>query len=367
MPDDEFIEFPCLQVAQPIGTFYVGVMNFNQLTFISYSDVRRIEMREVEQFVGIERPLNEDRVAELRRYVKTIDASFPTSVILAVSSENAEYNENTGVMRIAKKIDIAKIIDGQHRIAGLINYEGPPFQMNVTLFVDMDLEDQALLFAIINLKQTKVGKSLAYDLYEFAVSRSPQKSCHNIAKLLNYEASSPLKGRIKILGRATGKPFEFLTQAAVVEQLIKYVSPDPMRDRDLVKRRKKLERATPTEEKVNQMVFRNMWLDDRDDDIALVLYRYFTAVANRWPKAWNTKETGFLLNRTTGFVALMRLLPFAYLAVCKPGQVPPQSEFEKLFAKSKMNDDVFTKDEFVPGSTGQKNLFNAFKVELGLN
>jgi DGQHR domain-containing protein len=311
MPDNNFIEFPCLQVVQPIGTFYVGSMDFSEVTFISYSDVRRIEKREVEQFVGIERPLVKDRVEELRRYVKTIDAAFPTSVILAIASENAEYDEDTGLMRVKKQIDIAKIIDGQHRIAGLLNYEGPTFQMNVTLFVDMDIEDQALLFATINLKQTKVGKSLAYDLYEFAVTRSPQKTCHNIAKLLNYEAVSPLKNRIKILGRATGKPFEFLTQAAVVEQLIKYISRDPMKDRDLFKRRKKAERATPTDEKFSHLIFRNMFLDNRDDDIALVLYRYFTVVANRSPKAWNTDETGFILNRTTGFVALMRLLPFA--------------------------------------------------------
>ncbi len=365
MPDCEFIEFPCLQVIQPMGTFYIGSMGFNQVTFISYSDVCSIERREVEEFAGIERPLMKDRVDELRRR-KTIDAVFPTSVILAVSSENAEYDEESGLMRVRKQIDIAKIIDGQHRIAGLLNYDGPPFQLNVTLFVDMDIEDQALLFATINLKQTKVNKSLAYDLYEFAVTRSPQKTCHNIAKLLNYEDKSPLTNRIKILGRATGKEFEFLTQAAVVEQLIKYISRDPMKDRDLFKRHKKADRATPTDEKYNHLIFRNMFLDDRDDDIALVLYRYFTAVSNRWREAWNTKETGFILNRTTGFVALMRLLPLAYLSVSEPGQVPPQSELDQLFAKSKMRDEVFTKDEFVPGTGGQTRMFESLKAEMGL-
>lgn len=366
MPDNDYIEFSCLQVVQPIGTFYIGTMDFNQVTLISYSDVRRIEKREVEEFVGIERPLKKDRVEELRRYVKTIDAAFPTSVILAIGSENAEYDEGTGRMRVRKQIDTAKIIDGQHRIAGLLNYDGSPFQMNVTIFVDMDIEDQALLFATINLKQTKVGKSLAYDLYEFAVNRSPQKTCHNIAKLLNYEPASPLKSRIKILGQATGKPFEFLTQAAVVEQLIKYISRDPMKDRDLFKRRKKAERATPTDEKYNYLIFRNMFLDDRDDDIALVLYRYFSAVANRWPQAWNTREVGFILNRTNGFVALMRLLPLAYLAVTKPGEVPHQSEFEQLFARTQRPDETFTKDEFVPGTGGQTRMFDTLKAEMGL-
>jgi hypothetical protein len=139
-----------------------------------------------------------------------------------------------------------------------------------------------------------------------------------------------------------------------------------MRDRDLIKRRRKLERATPTEEKFSYLIFRNMFLDDRDDDIALVLYRYFTAVANRWPGAWNSKETGFVLNRTTGFIALMRLLPLAYLSVAKPGQVPALTDFQKLFAKSAMRENEFVKEEFVPGVSGQTSLFDRLRHEMGL-
>jgi len=363
--ENSFFEFPCIQVSQPIGTFYIGAMEFSQVTLISYSDVRRIERREVEVFVGIERPLAKDRVKELRQFVKTVDAAFPTSIILAVDGENAEYDDEHSIMKVRKAIDVARVIDGQHRIAGLLNYDGPPFQLNVTLFVGMDMEDQALLFATINLKQTKVGKSLAYDLYEFAASRSPQKTCHNIAKLLNSEDQSPLKGRIKILGRATGKPFEFLTQAAVVEQVIQYVSDNPMRDRDLIKRKKRLERATPTEER-SGMVFRNLFIDDRDDDIFLVLWNYFSAVARKWPTAWQTKEAGALLNRTTGFVALMRLLPFAYLSLARPGEVPSIEQFEKLFQAATLADGDFSKETFIPGSTGQKRLFETLRIQLHL-
>lgn len=365
MPDDGYIYFRCLEVQQPIGVFYIGTMNSNQVTLISYADVRRIEAREVEAFIGIQRPLEDSRVKELRQYVRTVDSSFPTGIILAVESANVEYDSDDGIMRITKKIDIAKIIDGQHRIAGLMNYEGKPFQLNVTLFVDMDIEDQALLFATINLKQTKVNKSLAYDLFEFAVLRSPQKTSHNIAKVLNSREGSPLHGRIKILGRASGKKLENLTQALVVERLMKYISPNPMIDRDLIKRHKELSRASTIQEREG-LFLRNMFIDDRDEDISLILWNYFGAVAKLWPTAWNTSEPGFILNRSTGFAALMRLLHPVYLHIAKPGDVPAIQQFQGLLSNAKFSDKDFNITNFVPGTTGETRLLGEFRQQLSL-
>ncbi len=365
MAETSYIEFPCLQIEQPVGTFYVGVMNFNEVIQISYADVRRIEQREVELVLGIERPLSTERVDEIRKYSKTLGATFPTGVILAVDQwsedeqQNAVFDKDRGIMKVRKDMKIAKIIDGQHRIAGLLNYAGPTFQLNVTLFIDMDIEDQAMVFATINLTQTKVNKSLVYDLFDFAVARSPQKTCHNIAKLLNSESNSPFGGRIKILGRATGKPYEYLTQATFVERMIVYVSDDPPQDRDDIKRGKKLRRATSADEKQGHLIFRNMFLDSRDEDIALVLWNYFSAVAERWHNAWNNSEAGFILNRTTGFAGLMRFLPSAYLKVSRPGQVPKKSDFEKVFAEIHFSDRDFQKDIFIPGTGGEKRLYDA--------
>ena len=60
-------------------------------------------------------------------------------------------------MRIANEEDVAKIIDGQHRIAGLEAFDknGDSFQMIATIFVDMDMEDQAMVFATINLSRQR--------------------------------------------------------------------------------------------------------------------------------------------------------------------------------------------------------------------
>jgi len=363
---NDYVSFPCLRIDQPIGGFYVGVVDALDLVDICWTDVQRIEGRNLDTFLGIERPLSQQRVKELQEYVQTIDATFPTGILVAVSSDDAEYDESTRTMRIVRKNNVAKIIDGQHRIEGLKSFGGPVFQVNLTVFVDMDLEDQAMVFATINLKQTTVSKSLAYNLYEYATKRSPQKTAHEIAKLLNSRKDSPFSGKIKILGTATpGREGETLTQAAFVESLLPLISDDPDSDREMLKGgRKKPERAGSA---ANRLIFRDMFLDEREEAIAKVLWNYFSAVRRKWASAWITAERGMVLNRTTGLAALMRLLPFAYLATGQAGKIPNEDVFFAILRKSRLGDSDFTSEKYVPGSTGQRNLFDDLREGTGLN
>ena len=367
MRQDEWISVACIELQQPIGKFYIGSIDSHDLVKISFADRRRIEKgeRDIEVISGIQRPLSPKRVTELRKYVTSVDASFPTAIILAIDAADVDYDKSSHTMRIKKEDRVAKIIDGQHRIDGLVEYRGAKFELNVTMFIDMDMEDQALLFATINLKQTPVGKSLAYDLYEFAETRSPQKTCHNIAKLLNARESSPFYKRIMILGTATGSPYETLTQAAFIEPLMKYITPDPimaMEDRDKLKRGVKLAEITPDVIRVKKLIFRNLFIQERDAEIARVLWNYFTAVAQRWPEAWPLKQQGLVLNRTTGYRALMRFLPLAYLTLGRD-TVIPTAEFKAVFDRVKLNDDDFTPERFKPGTSGQKDLFEKLQAD----
>jgi len=210
-----------------------------------------------------------------------------------------------------------------------------------------------------------VNRSLAYDLYDFATDRSPQKTCHNIARLLNSKEGSPFKDRIKILGTATpGKRGETITQAAFVERLIRYVSRDAMKDRDLIKRGKKLDRVAGQE--ARDLIFRNMFIDERDAEIARVLWHFFEAVARRWPVAWSTTEKGNILRRSTGFAALMRLLRDAYLSFQRPAQVMEAGEFEALFKRVQLQDGQFNTDVYKPGTSGESRLYEDLKQQAGL-
>lgn len=360
---NNYIEFDCIKITQPIGTFYIGVIDSSDLLKISYADIRRIEKRDVEKYLGIQRPLVDKRVSELHRYVNLIDATFPSSIILAISSQDIEYDQDKCQMRIRAEENIAKIIDGQHRIAGLEKFQGRKFQLNLTIFIDMDLEDQAMVFSTINLKQTKVNKSLAYDLYDLAKSRSPQKTCHNIAKLVNSKKGSPFFNKVRILGLTEDKG-ETITQATFVESLIQYISGDPMNDRDLLKRGKKLEKISM--EEAQKYIFRNLFIEDKDAVIASIIWNYFSAVEQRWTHAWREVRRGNILNKSTGFKSLMKFLRPVYLSFSKPGEIISKDSFSEIFKEIDLADADFNIEKYKPGGIGESVLYKDLIRKSGL-
>lgn len=373
-----------LKVSQPLGTFYIGVMAARDLCTVAEFDVRRMiqEERDVERYLGIQRPMNEKRVEQLARYVKTLDASFPTSVVLAVPAVCAteladgsglELHNAVGSNEVTDGDDtsvvllrnIARVLDGQHRIKGLM--EGLPrdaeFDMPVTIFVDMDLAEQAQVFATVNLEQTKVNKSLAYDLFALAQSRSPVKTCHNVALALDQSKESPFYRRIKRLGVATeGRFSETLSQHQFIEALMPYISLDHKADRDTLLRGNVLEKVNAEESK--RLIFRNMFVSDKDLDITENVFNCFTAVKRRWPKAWDEFGRGYMLAKTNGFRALMRFLRPAYLYVGKPGDVVKSDRFFSVLERVPLSDAEFTIDNFKPGTSGESELVGVLKKAI---
>src|SRR4051812_21504368 len=89
------VTFPAIKVNQPLGEFIIGNMTARDLVGISYADVRRIEgeQREVEKYLGIQRPLDKNRVKSIKKYLQAPDASFPTGVVLAVHQNCAEFDQ----------------------------------------------------------------------------------------------------------------------------------------------------------------------------------------------------------------------------------------------------------------------------------
>lgn len=368
-------EFPAIPVRQPIGQFFAGVMPSDRLCKIAHFDVRRmLKERDIETYLGIQRPLNPQRVSELQAYVRTFDACFPTSVILAVDGRSAEFDEARSVLMLKNDPDpgngldpiyyrnIARVLDGQHRIAGLMEYDGPPFDVNVSVFVDIDVEDQAYIFSTVNLAQTKVNKSLAYDLAELSKARSPQRTCHNIAVALDQTPKSPFFRKIKRLGTATpGRVGERLTQATFVESLLPFISADPMRDRDLLLRGGHPGPLTDSDPEAHP--FRDLFLQQRDVVIGEIVMKFFEAVRSRWPEAWNSDEKGAILSRTNGFRAMMRVLKRLYPRLASGAQ---GVEFAGVMARVHLRDSDFTSERFKPGGGGEVDLYRAVAGYLGL-
>ncbi|MDF2180967.1 DGQHR domain-containing protein [Neptuniibacter sp. CAU 1671] len=370
---EEVVSFKCLEVRQPIGPFYIGSISSKDLINITYSDVRRIEAEErgFERYLGIQRPLSRKRVNEIADYTNTLDASFPTSVILSIPSACANYDESTGMMTLAPYFgddgdnipysEIAKVIDGQHRIEGLNGFKGDDFDINVSIFIDLDVSSEAYIFSTVNLAQTKVNRSLVYDLYDLAKSRSPQKLCHNIAVVLNKEEDSPFYKRIKRLGTAVKDSHSSsITQAAFVKALMKYISREEQKDRDIYLRGK-----TPVLEERDRerLIFRSFMIDERDFDLTDIIWNYFSAVKSRWPKAWD--DPVLMLSKTNGFMALMRLLKDFVLQEDAIGTVITEDRFKQFFDGINIPDDDFTVDKYKPGSTGEGQLYRDLKERAG--
>jgi len=383
------IKLPVIKVSQPLGDFFIGNINAKHLVEISYADVRRIEGedRDVERYLGIQRPLDRGRVGQIRKYLESPDASFPTGVVLAVDQNCAEL-DNQGLLTLKPFVSdfddesitidkIAKVLDGQHRIAAFINEAGsydrtldnifPDFQFNVVIFVGLDIDEQANIFATVNLAQTKVSKSLVYDLEGLSKARSPFKTCHQIAVALDsVDKRSPLYHRIKRLGVKTkGRDIsEPLTQAVFVESLIKLLSPNPFADRTTYLKGKKPAFASSSELLKNP--FRNLFISERDNDIALILFNYFTSIQNKWPTAWtNIQQEGNILPRSNAFKAFMRYLRYAYLKIVNTeiGRIPTVSEFTSLFGKVHVSDEDFTSGNFKPGSGGESAFYKLLTGE----
>lgn len=374
-PDRIEIKFPCIKSTQPIGDLYIASIPFRDLIRMTYFDVRRVidKDRDVERYLGIQRPLGKDRVASLEDYVNYLDATFPTSIIIAINDiQYVKYDDKSGKMTVSNMADgdtdptipirrIGRVIDGQHRIAGLEAFSGQKFDVPVTIFLGSDIADQAHVFSTVNLEQTKVSKNLVYDLYELARTRSPQKTAHNIAVTLDRDETGPLYKRIKRLGIATvGRDFEPVSQATFVEGLLEHISSDPKGDRDVLIRGKKLEKVSADES--FRYVFRNMFIDTRDVDILAAVHNYFSSVERRWPTAWNVRGRGAVLNRTNGVRALLRFFRHAYLKVGVPGDVPSQDKFfEMVFQMIPLADKDFVVENFVPGTSGESKLYRVLR------
>lgn len=387
--DRQEIVLPVLQVTQRIGVFYVASIPARELVTIAYADARRIDLRDIEKYIGIQRPLEPKRVKQIKQYLLSPDASFPTGIVLSVDQKCTEFDEN-GKLILKPYIsefpedpddksipfdNVAKILDGQHRIAAFIkdhkfdeelfNSIGSKFEFNVNVFIGLDIDEQANIFATVNLAQTKVNPSLVYDLEGLAKTRSPFKTCHQIAVALDSaNENSPLFHRIKRLGVKTkGREFsEPLTQAAFVEALVKLISPRPFEDR--VKYLKGEEPDIAYAQELNKYPFRNLFLQKKDHDIAIILYNYFTAIQQTWSKAWAGKNVeGNILPRSNAFKAFMRFLRDIYpiMVGLKFGRIPTIEEFKNVLSNVKATDEDFTSGHFKPGSGGESSFYKLLK------
>lgn len=318
---------------QPIGDFALGKMSAADIIKIMTTNPRTYDQTTFKAKGGPQRELSPRRLKEIADYAASDDACFPTAVILALPgnpnddiyneassavSQNAEewywrFVEDT-ILEINDTVsDFALLVDGQHRMFGL-KQAGESiysrFDIPVVFLFNPTLEHQAIIFSIINEKQTKVSFSLVAQLFGLMNKRSPETVAHSIAASFNSRGDSPFYQRVKMLGKKTSKDLnETLSQGTIVRQLQPFF-----------------------EENNKNNIFRDLYDENTKEAtefILKVLLNYFGAAKDVWPGEWSSND--YILTKTVGFTGLMRALPYVYTSIDKKDKNFVQERFKEIF------------------------------------
>jgi DGQHR domain-containing protein len=339
-----------LSFEQPIGEFAISVMTIKDILNISVIERREFDQVSLDSVGGPQREASINRINEIAKYSETSDATFPTPILLALSE--GSYQIDDDYITLDDFSTKASVVDGQHRLLGLAKSKfSNEFTLPVVFVLDATDEQKALIFAIINGKQTRVAASVIYDLFNVVEGRNPFKTAHEIARALNQDENSPFYRRLKMLGKKVKGTNETLSQGTFVTQLVKLISNNPADDFN------KARSNQPIPVRPN-CIFNSYFVDNNDEVILKILYNLFKALKTTFPEEWENPQI-YILSKTTGYTGIIKALPELY----KKGQEQKDLSFDyflQVFSKLKeiMQTEQlqFVSDTYNPNSIGENKL-----------
>lgn len=335
---------------QPIGQFAISVMPVKDILNIAVIERREFDQVSLDSKGGPQREASISRINEISKYAETADATFPTPILLALSEDSYKIDDN--FIELDDYTTKASVVDGQHRLLGIAKSKfAIEFALPVVFILDATDEQKALIFAIINGKQTRVSASVIYDLFNVVEGRNPFKTAHEIARALNQDENSPFYRRLKMLGKKVKESNEVLSQGTFVTQLVKLISSNPSDDFNKA-------RAGQTPIARPNSIFNSYFLENKDEFILKVVTNVFKAAKDVFPEEWENSNK-FILAKTTGYTAIIKALPILF----KEGQSQKDLSFDyfkKVFLSFKdsleMDGIKLNSDNFPPNSIGENKL-----------
>lgn len=345
-----------IEIEQPIGTFYLGKMNSNTI-------IKHYVVNDRYSKNGVQREVSKNRVSEIANYCKDPDATFPTPIIISVKTSDFQQNNNVLqetsegggiVMQVSPSLEkkVFEIIDGQHRIQGIEKARNEfnfSCDMVVVFMLDLTEEEKAYVFSTINSNQAKVNKSLIYDLFDLSTKRSPFKTCHYIARMMNKEYDSPFHKKLKMLGKKQTDEAT-LSQGTFVNGMLKLISKNPQEDMIAIKNGDSL-KDDP------RYPLRKFFIDENDSKIFKIVTDYFSAISSVFKEEWYSND--YILTKTTGYLGLIMLFPKLY-DYSEQSNLSMYDFFEKSFKTIQdgllEDNKKLTSEYYVSGVKGQKKL-----------
>lgn len=358
-------KFKYTKISQPLADFYLGKMKVSEIDRISFSNERTPYNSE-----GIQRKLDENRISKIKKYASTSDAIFPTAIVLSAPSSMVRINEDDNTIEFIGDSYLCSIIDGQHRIRGIVaSGREDEFEVPVVMVFDTSLQTDAEIFSVINGNQKPVSKSLVYDLYGLSKKRTIQKIAHEIVKTLNTESDSLLKGKIKMLGiKDENSPFAEVSQATMVEGLTNLMSKNVEDDNNILRMGGIPDKYLSDYDR-KKFVFREWFIDEQDFIILKILRNYFNAWVKSREKVFEFNEPKYF-TKTIGYIAAFQLFRMIFSEGKKQGEATEDFYKNKLesilteFMKSKGNE--LNKDGYGSSYSGARKLAMDL-MESGVN
>ena len=381
---------PAIKVSQPLGDFFVISLDAATLRKVTFSDPTRISSIDKKAFwynlLGAQRPSSERRAKQIAKYINTVEAAFPNSIILAANYINSgefqeddekrwriePVSEKTYELTIPTPEPMASVVDGQHRLFGFKYCEKDRNSMELLCAVYMDLPHayQAYLFATININQRKVNKSLAYEQFGYNLDDeesegwAPDKLAVYLTRKLNLDPQSPFYRHIKIAPinaelLFTGEePVAWqVSTACVVEGIAGLLSQNPKEDRVLL-HKKPVNTRSRSVLTQNAAPLRSLYIQGQDKRIYDVLMDYFTAVKNT---LWDAANDRSYIKKTVGIQALFDV----FRNVSE--EALEKEEIEEFFTERMEQCKVvnFAAPFFQASGTGRTRIRNCLELCLG--
>lgn len=380
-----------------MGEFYLVALPAKLLLDVCISEPAKLTADG--RYKGGQRRLDPRRVKSISRYLQSEDAILPGTIIIAanctkdsddvIDVEGPDADKRWGIevtndisfLKIPSLARVAKIVDGQHRLAGFetLGEELKDIFLPCAVFLDLPMPHQAFIFATINFNQKPVNKSLTYELFGYNLDEesesewAPDKLAVSFARQLNIDEKSPFKDHIKVavqddrvldaLVLARKKEWAIST-ATIVEGIISLMSNNSQEDRDKLKSSFKLFRSRSNlEQGKNPPPLRNWFIKgDRDIVIYKTVRNYFNAVvAVFWSKISPNSRNA--IRKTAGIQALFRVLKILLPPQVKAEDVR-QEIWEKLLLPAQKID--FSVSPFTESSgKGRAYIQDAILVAIG--
>lgn len=389
-----FLELTALKVNQPLGDFYIITISAADLLSISYSE----PMQYTDEFgnvKGSQRPEDDKRLKEIAKYIDSVEMAFPNSIILAanytrngtISKDESERWQivedkkcNTFKIQIPKKVPLAAIIDGQHRLKAfkyVLNSDRfSDLQLVCSIYFDLPNSYQAFLFATINSNQKRVDRSLALEQFGYNVGEenekawTPEKFAVFISRKLNISKDdSPLYQHIKVAPLYPENLFKdgiatdwVVSTATIVDGILALISSNPKRDRIEMQQKSFLSgrsREMLLKFTSDSSPLRTAFIEMKDQTIYDTLIAYFKIVDELlWSKAI---DKSYII-KTVGIQACFDILKL--ILKVNINLDPTLIDFKKYLIDSSKID--FSDPYFQASGIGRSRIKNAIGLASGL-